>query len=358
MYGDNDYMSQSTSGRTGTPPAGSVGVRGSAGAPDDSSPDTSVNSQLGPPYPARGGAFQTLRRTVSEFQEDNLTDRAAALTYYGVLSIFPALIALVSLVGLLAKPSQVMGTAVGLLKGIAPASAIHAFGGPLHSLASNRAGTGVGLLIGVAAAVWSASGYVGAFMRASNKIYEVNEGRSFFRLRPVQLVVTLVLVVLQMILLLAVALTGPLASNVGAALGIGGTAVTVWDIAKWPVLAAIVLLMFVVLYHSSPNAKLGSYMSVVPGAILGMLAWLVASVGFGFFVANFGSYNKTYGSLAGVIVFLVWLWITNVAVLLGAEFNAERERSRELSGGTTAARRSIQLHPRSEAKPRQRPRTA
>lgn len=355
-------MNQRSSDHVRTPPSadvgGAVAIHDSGGGPDDAEQRSGAVTQLGPPHRARGGAFQTLKRTVTEFQEDNLTDRAAALTYYGVLSIFPSLIALVSLVGLLAKPSQVIGTATGLLKGVAPASAIHAFAGPLHSLASNRAGTGIGLIIGVAAAIWSASGYVGAFMRASNKIYEVNEGRSFFRLRPVQLVVTLVLVVLQTTLLLAVALTGPLAANVGAVLGIGSAAVAAWDLAKWPVLAAIVLLMFMILYHASPNAKLGSYRSVLPGAVLGMVAWLVASAAFAFFVANFGSYDKTYGSLAGVIVFLVWLWISNVAVLLGAELNAERERSRELSSGATAARRRIQLDPRSRVKPRQRPRTA
>lgn len=341
-----------------TPSPGAAGTRGARGETGESGGPPGDDTQLGPPHRARGGPLQTLKRTVTEFQEDNLTDRAAALTYYGVLSIFPALIALVSLVGMLAKPSQVIAAATGLLRGIAPASAVHAFAAPLHSLASNSAGAGIGLVVGVAAAVWSASGYVGAFMRASNKIYEVGEGRSFFRLRPVQLAVTLVLVLLQAILVLAVALTGPLAANAGRALGIGSVAVTAWDVAKWPVLAGIVLLMFVVLYHASPNARLGSYRSVLPGAVVALTAWLVASAGFAFFAANFGSYNRTYGSLAGVIVFLLWLWITNVAVLLGAEFNAERERSRELSSGATAARRRIQLAPRSSVKPRRRPRTA
>ena len=213
------------------------------------------------------------------------------------------------------------------------------------------------LIVGIAAALWSASGYVGAFMRASNVIYEVEEGRSVIKLRPLQMLVTLVLVLLLALSLVALVLTGPLASKVGAAVGIGASAVTVWNIAKWPVLLIVVMFMIALLYYASPNAKLRSLKSIFPGAVLAVAVWLVASAAFAFYVANFGSYNKTYGTLGGVIIFLVWMWITNVAILLGAEINAERERSRQLRDGTPGAERELQLEERSEPKAKKRART-
>ena len=213
-------------------------------------------------------------------------------------------------------------------------------------------------MVGIVAALWSASGYVGAFIRASNRIYEVEEGRGMFKLRPLQMIVTLVLVVFQVLILVALVLTGPIARTVGNVVGLGSTTVTVWDIAKWPVMLAIVIGMFAILYWSSPNAKLGGFTKVLPGAALALVVWLIASVGFAFYVANFGSYNKTYGSLGGVIAFLVWLWISNVVLLLGAEFNAERERSREIDRGDVGAERELQLQQRAEPKPKKRSRTA
>jgi membrane protein len=195
-------------------------------------------------------------------------------------------------------------------------------------------------------------------MRASNAIYEVEEGRSPIKLRPLQMLVTLALIILLALVLVALVLTGPVAKQVGSAIGIGDSAITIWNIAKWPVLAAIVLFMFALLYYASPNVKLPGFRLVTPGALLAIVVWLVASAAFAFYVANFGSYNKTYGALAGVIVFLVWLWITNVAILLGAELNAEAERSRELKEGAPGAEREIQLEPRDEPKRKKRSRTA
>jgi membrane protein len=195
-------------------------------------------------------------------------------------------------------------------------------------------------------------------MRASNVIYEVEEGRSFIKLRPLQMLVTLALVVLLALVLVSVVLTGPIASAVGSAVGLGGTAVTVWNIAKWPVLFAVVVFMITLLYYASPNAKLGGLKSIVPGSALAIVIWLVASAAFAFYVANFGSYNKTYGALGGIIIFLVWLWITNVAILLGAELNAERERTRQLKDDVPGAEREIQLEERSEPKAKKRARTA
>jgi membrane protein len=319
---------------------------------------TSARRPEGPAHARKGSLGQTLKRTLTEFKEDELTDRAAALTYYAVLSIFPALIALVSIVGLVGDPKTVTDTLTKVISQIGPGSAVDTFKGPIDGLTKSSGTAGIALIVGIAAALWTASGYVGAFMRASNVIYEVEEGRSIVKLRPLQMLVTLVLVVLLALVLVALVLTGPLAKAVGSSVGVGGPAVTVWDIAKWPVLAAVVVFMITLLYYASPNAKLQGLKSIVPGAALALLVWLVASLAFAFYVANFGSYNKTYGALGGVICFLVWLWLTNVAILLGAELNAERERSRQLEAGAPEAERELQVDERSAPKAKQRARTA
>ncbi|WP_411090446.1 YihY/virulence factor BrkB family protein [Streptomyces sp. 049-1] len=327
-----------------------------AGA-DDSEKYTGRRPE-GPAHEQKGGLGQTLKRTMTEFKEDNLSDSAAALTYFAVLSIFPALIALLSLVGLVMSPQKIISTATDLVSEIGPASAVDTFKGPIEGLASNKGTAGILLIVGVAAALWTASGYVGAFMRASNVIYEVEEGRSFVKLRPLQMLVTLVLILLQALVLIALVVSGPFAQKAGSALGVGDAAVTAWQFGKWPVLLIVVVLIFCVLYYASPNARVGGLKSVLPGAVLALVIWLVASVAFAFYVANFGSYNKTYGTLAGVIALLVWLWITNLAILLGAEFNAEKERSRQITAGTHGAERELQLDERSEPKRKKRRRTA
>jgi membrane protein len=312
----------------------------------------------GPAHPRKASMLQTLKRTMTEFSEDNLTDFAAALTYYAVLSIFPALLAMVSIVGLIGDPQTITRVLTDIVGSIGPKSAVDALQGPIQGLTKSSGTAGILLIVGIVSALWTASGYVGAFMRASNVIYEVEEGRSFIKLRPLQMLVTLALIVLLVLVLLAVVLTGPIAAAVGSAIGIGGTAVTVWNIAKWPVLFLVVVLMFTLLYNASPNAKLGGLKSIVPGAALAIVVWLVASAAFAFYVANFGSYNKTYGSLGAIIIFLVWLWITNVAILLGAELNAERERTRQLKEGVPEAERELQLQERSQPKAKKRSRTA
>jgi membrane protein len=312
----------------------------------------------GPAHDRKGSLLQTLKRTMTEFSEDNLTDAAAALTYYAVLSIFPALLAMISIVGLVGNPQTIIKTLTDIVSSIGPASAVKTFQGPIQSLTKSSGTAGVLVIVGVLSALWTASGYVGAFMRASNVIYEVEEGRSFIKLRPLQMLVTLVLILLLVVVLFAVILTGPIASAVGSAVGLGGTAVTVWNIAKWPVLFLVVVFMIMLLYYASPNAKLGGLKSIIPGAALAIVVWLIASAAFAFYVANFGSYNKTYGALGGVIIFLVWLWITNVAILLGAELNAERERSRQLGEGVPGAERELQLEERSAPKVKKRSRTA
>ncbi len=290
-----------------------------------------------------------LRRTIREFREDKLTDWAAALTYYSILSLFPALIAFVSIVALVGQHPQTTNAILDIIGQIGPSSAVETFKGPVETIMTNKSGAGVALILALAAALWSASSYVGAFMRASNQIYEVEEGRQFWKLRPVQMLVTLVMVLLLAIVAIAIVATGPLADAIGDRIGLGGAAVTAWDVAKWPVLLAVVMLMFALLYYASPNVRQPGFRWVTPGGVLAVILWIIASAGFAFYVANFGSYNKTYGSLAGVIVFLIWLWISNVAVLLGAEFNAELERGRELEAGEPGAERQIQLEPRTAA---------
>ncbi len=343
-------------GRTRHRRGGAQAVSG--GAAEGAGQKRSGRRPEGPPHARKGSAFQTAKRTLSEFKEDNLTDVAAALTYYAVLSIFPALIALIALVGLVGNPQTITNELTKLVSSIGPASSAQTFKEPIASLAHGSSKTGILLIVGVAAALWTASGYVGAFMRASNKIYEVEEGRSFIKLRPLQMLVTLILVVLLALVLVALVVTGPIASKVGSAIGAGTTAVTIWDIAKWPVLLIVVTFMIAVLYYAAPNARLRGLKSIMTGALLAVVIWLIASAGFAYYVANFGSYNKTYGTLGAIIALLVLLWITNVAILLGAEINAERERSRQLRDGTPGAERELQLKERSAPKPKKRSRTA
>ena len=296
------------------------------------------------------GLFATLKRTATEFSEDNLTDWAAALTYYGLLALFPSLIALVSLVGLFGDPKTTTSTITDIVTSIGPESAAETFNEPIRSITSNRSGAGIAFVIGLAVALWSASGYVGAFMRASNVIYETPEGRPFWKLRPLQMLVTLAMVILMAIVALGLVLTGPIVEAVAEPIGLSSTATTIWDLAKWPVLAALFVLMIGILYYASPNVKLRGFKWVTPGSIVALVVWIIASAAFAFYVANFGSYNKTYGTLGGMIALLVWFWITNLAILFGHQLNAERERSLELEEGQPRAEREIQLEPRSEPK--------
>jgi membrane protein len=275
--------------------------------------------------------FGVMKRTITEFKADNVTDWAAALTYYGVLSIFPAIIALVSILGLIG--SSVTQPLLSNLGKLAPGSVHQILQSAITGLQHSRGAAGLVFVVGIAAAVWSASGYISAFMRASNAIYDIEEGRPFFITIPVRLGVTVVMLLLVTISAFAVVLTGGLAGQLGKILGIGGTAVTIWDIAKWPVLLLIVSFMFSLLYWAAPNVRHPGFRWLSPGGVFAVAVWVIASGAFAFYVANFSSYNKTYGTLAGVIIFLVWLWISNIAVLLGAEWNAEIERARQIEAG-------------------------
>jgi membrane protein len=278
----------------------------------------------------KNAAGSTLKRTVKEFSDDNLPHWAAALTYYGVLSIFPALLAVVSILGLIG--SSAIQPLIDNLATVAPGAAKDILTGALQGL-QQGGGAGVLFVVALAGAIWSASGYISAFMDASNAIYDIEEGRPIWKKLPMRIAITLVMLVLLTVSALAVVLTGPVAEQVGKLFGVGASVLTIWDIAKWPVLVLIVAFMFAVLYYTAPNVKQPGLGSVIPGGILAVISWIIASAAFAFYVANFASYNKTYGSFGGVIVFLVWLWLTNLAILLGAEFNAERARTRQIKAG-------------------------
>jgi membrane protein len=299
--------------------------------------------------PARSGWWATIKRTATEFQEDNLSDWAAALTYYGLLSLFPALIAMVSLIGIFGDPKSTTASLTEIITEIGPASAAETFAGPIESITESDT-AGLALVLGIAAALWSASGYTGAFMRASNIIYETPEGRPFWKLRPLQILVTFVMIVMMTLLAVSLVLTGPVVSAVAEPLGIGSTAVDVWNIAKWPVMALVFLLMLALLYYASPNVRLRGFKWVTPGSLVAIVVWILASALFAFYVSNFGSYDKTYGTLGGMIALLVWFWISNLAILFGHQLNAERERSLEIEEGRPRAEREIQLEPRDDPK--------
>jgi membrane protein len=281
----------------------------------------------------------TLKRTVARFRDDSLSDRAAALTYYGLLSLFPALIALVSLIGLVGDPRETTDTLTEVVASLGPDSAAETFSGPIESVASSRGTAGFAFVLGLVVAVWSASGYVGAFMRASNAIHGVEEKRPFWKLRPLQLLVTLAMVLLAAVVALGLVLTGPVVAAVAEPIGISGTAVDIWDLAKWPVLAALAVTMIATLYRASPSARPRGFRWITPGSLVALGAWAAASAAFALYVANFGSYDKTYGTLGGIVALLVWLWIANLAILFGHQLDAERERqlAREVKGAKRAA---------------------
>jgi membrane protein len=279
----------------------------------------------------RAGWIEVLKRSVREFKHDDITDRAAALTYFGVLAIFPAMLVLISILGMLGKSTtQKVLDNIGQL---APGGVNSFLRTVIQQVQGNSGAAGLAAVVGIAVALWSASGYVAAFMRASNAIYDVDEGRPIWKTAPVRLLTTLALTVMLVASAIMVVVTGPVATSVGNAIGIGDTAVQVWNIAKWPVLLVVVSLMFTLLYQASPNVKQPKIRWISPGGVLAVVIWLIASGLFALYVSFSGSYNKTYGSVATVIIFLVWLWITNIAILLGAEFNAETQRERAIRAG-------------------------
>src|SRR3954469_25098078 len=285
-----------------------------------------------------------LKRAAKEFQDDNLTDWAAALTYYGVMSLFPMLIVLVALLGVVGQESTIT-TMTDSLRAAGLNDVAKNIQGPLDEIVKHKGGAGALVGLGLVVALWSASGYVGAFTRAMNTIYEVREGRPFWKLRPLQLVITLVAVLLVSLVLIAVVVSGPIAKAVGTALGVGDSAVTVWGIAKWPVLLVVLMAMVAGLYYIAPNVRQPRLRWVTPGGVVAVVTWIVASAGFGIYVSNFNSYGKTYGTLGSVITLLVWMWLSNLALLFGGALDSELERERELKLGLPAEQ-ELRLRPR------------
>ncbi|MFJ5712789.1 MULTISPECIES: YihY/virulence factor BrkB family protein [unclassified Streptomyces] len=302
--------------------------RGEGAGPDERVEDRAPDKPTDLP---RRSWRAVLRGTFKEFKDDELADRAAALTYYGVLALFPALLVLVSFFGIAGESAtkQVLDN----LQKLAPGPARDVLTSAVEQLQGNAGAGSLAALVGLALAVWAASGYVAAFIRTSNTVYDMPEGRPMWKVLPLRLGLTVVLMILAVASALIVVFTGDLARQVGTALGAEDTALTVWSIAKWPVLVLLVTVMIALLYWAAPNAKGRGFKWITPGSFLALLIWMLASAGFAFFVANFASYNRTYGTLAGVIIFLVWLWITNIAILLGLEFDAELARQRAVAGG-------------------------
>ena len=314
---------------------------------DERHTTTSPDDERGPDSPtelSKRSWFYVLRKTAREFSKDQCTDLAAALTYYAVLAIFPAAIALMSLVGLVGQGTESVDTVLQILRDVGAGSAADTLQPTLVELSASP-GAGLALVLGLAGALWSASGYVGAFGRAMNRMYEIREGRPIWKLRPAMLLLTVVVVVLAAATLVGLVVSGPVAGAIGNAIGLGSTAVTIWNIGKWPVILGVVVLIVALLYWGTPNVRQPRFRWISVGAALAIVVWVVASALFGLYVARISSYGSTYGSLAGGIVFLLWLWITNLALLFGAELDSELERGRELEAGI-AAEETIQLEPR------------
>ncbi|EPH43057.1 YihY/virulence factor BrkB family protein [Streptomyces aurantiacus] len=305
--------------------------RGTGAGPDEQVAQRAPDAPTDLPKRSWGAV---LKGTLKEFQKDELTDRAAALTYYGILALFPALLALTSLLGIVGRSAA--QDVLDNIQQLTPGAARDVLRNAVQQMQGNAGLGSIMAIVGLALAVWSASGYVAAFIRSANAVYDVPEGRPVWKVLPVRLGVTVVLMVLAVISALIVVFTGGLARQAGTALGIGDTFLTVWSVAKWPVLILLVTAMIAILYWATPNVKVRGFRWITPGSFLALLIWMIASAGFALYVANFGSYNKTYGALAGVIIFLVWLWITNLAILLGLEFDAELNRQRAIAGGHPA----------------------
>ncbi|CAI3791506.1 YihY/virulence factor BrkB family protein [Pseudarthrobacter sp. MM222] len=313
-----------------------------APAPDDSRKPDSPTDVTKPSWK------YIAKKTLREFTNDQCPDLAASLTYYAVLSLFPALLALVSLLGIFGQADKTTGALLEIVQGFAPADTVEAIREPIQKLTSSSA-AGLTLVIGILTALWSASGYVGAFARAMNRVYEIDEGRPFIKLRGTVLGVTVVNLLIVVVLAAMLVLTGPVAESVGDAIGVGGAFLTVWNILKWPVMVALVVVAIAILYYATPNVKQPKFRWMSLGSFIALVIFLLASLGFALYVANFSSYNETYGTIGGVIVSLLWLWILNMSLLFGAEFDAEMERGRQLQAGIEAEE-TIQLPPRDTTK--------
>ncbi|MEV4420244.1 YihY/virulence factor BrkB family protein [Patulibacter sp. NPDC049589] len=301
------------------------------------------------PTQLRSTKKATLERTFSEFQADNITDWAAALTYYSVLAVFPAIIALVSIVGLVGRSAT--DALLENIRDITPGPARDILTSAVENIAGSQGQAGVAFVIGLLLALNSASGYIAAFTRASNAIYEVEEGRPIWKLKPQQIGIVLVLILGLVLIVVGVVVTGPLATEAGKVIGVDSdAAVLVWDIAKIPVILLIVSGMFAFLFKATPNVKQPGIRFFSPGGVVALVLWILVTALFALYLGTVASYSKTYGSLGGVVAFLVWIWLTNVVILFGAEFNAELQRSQQIEAGETTSLDEPFLEPRDVSK--------
>lgn len=330
-------MSKEPSRESGTTADTAAKAR-TAPAPDDErKPDS--------PSDLHGASWKYLfMRSIREFSREKCTDLAAALTYFAMLSLFPALLALVSLLGVVGQAETTTRTMVQIIEGIASPEVANTLRQPIEQLAEAPS-AGLALAVGLLGALWSASGYVGAFGRAVNQIYDVQEGRPFYKLKPLTLLLTLILLLMTAAMGILLVISGPLARTIGDVVGLGETSVTIWNIAKWPVLVAFAIVLIAVLYYGTPNVKQPKFRWMSPGSAIALVILAIATLGFFFYVSNFGNYNKTYGTIGGIIVMLLWIWIANLSLLFGAIFDSEAERARQLQGGIEAEE-SLQLPPR------------
>ncbi|RVX42838.1 membrane protein [Nonomuraea polychroma] len=278
--------------------------------------------------------WNVLRRTVAEFKDDRVQDLAAGLTYYAVLSVFPALIVLVAVFGLLGRQDAAM--LVGNLVVLVPAEVRDLI---VRGAAAAQGGGQVASVVAVAGlllALWSASGYIAAFIRAGNAIYDIEEGRPFWKVTPLRIGLTVLATVLLALGAIAVTLTGDLAHAVGDALGLGDAVVATWNVVKWPLMVLVAAGLIMLMYWAAPNVRQPGMRWITPGSVLAVVLWVVVSGGFALYVASFGNYSRTYGALAAVVVFLIWLWLSNMALLFGAELDAELIRERRIAAGQPA----------------------
>ncbi|SCE69987.1 membrane protein [Micromonospora coriariae] len=304
-------------------------------------PGTTLGGTLGTRVPRRIRqlSWRTWRgvvvRSARNFVADNCSDWAAALTYYGVLALFPSAIVVVALVGLVSNGEQTVATVVDLARQMGAGSVVADDGivKVIGEVVDQESSAKALLSFGLLGALWSASGFIGAFTRASNAIYGVTEGRPVWKLRPLQIGLAAITLVLLAVVALGLIVSGPVTDAVGDLINAGGLARTVWSVAKWPVLALIMMVLLSLLFWIAPNVRQPRFRWLTPGGAVALFAWALASFGFGLYVANFGSYDATYGSLGAAIAFLVWLYLSNSALMLGVQINAEVQRGRRLQAG-------------------------
>ena len=316
---------------TATPP---IGTRSALETIDLNDPDH-VDVIENPPRLTWKVLKYSLGRALREFSRDGCMDMAAGLTYRAVFAIFPALLALVSLLGVVGQAETTTRFMVELIHQMGSEEMAKTLEQPIIQLASSS-GAGLGLIVGILGGIWTASGYVVSFSKSLNTIFEVDEGRPIWSLRATTYAVTLVIVLLAVLALALLIMSGPVASALGSVIGLGAQTVAIWNIAKWPALLIIAIVMISVLYYWTPNASQSKFRLLSTGAFIALVVIGLATWGFFVYVSNFGSYNATYGSIGGVIILLLWLWIMNGVLLFGAEVDAQLERGRQLQSGVAA----------------------